>query len=164
MVVRAVFEDPEIAALPGVAEKPDPASWLIREMAIDFPNGSEIMKLTLTDDRPEDAKKVLEKLAHVYTTGMSRDVLADRSVNLKRLQDMVAAAEKDLDREMEDSKTTSAGGLGTSNPEFAAKRLQFLEAEAIDARNEAKKIAAQLVTLRADEQALAKRLEQSPIR
>jgi polysaccharide biosynthesis transport protein len=163
LVVKAVFEDPEVAALPGVAEKPDPASWLIREMAIDFPNNSEIMKLTLTDDHPEDAKKVLEKLAQVYTTSMARDVLADRAVNLKRLQDMVATAEKDLEREMYDSKAASAGGMSTSNPEFVAKRLQFLESEAMDARNEAKKVAALLVAARSDEQALAKRLEQTPV-
>lgn len=163
LVVRAVFEAPEIAALPTVVAKGDASSWLIREMAIDFPTGSEIMKLTLTDDRPEDAKKVLEKLATVYTTQMSDNVLADRNTHLSRLREMVAAAEKGLDREMHDAKATSGGGLGSANPEFVAKRLQFLEAEALDARTDAKKIAALLVPLRADEEALSRRLEKKPL-
>ena len=66
IVLKAVVEDPAIASLSCIAEKGDPISWLLRDLAVDFPAGSEIMRLTLTDVRAEEAKTIIDKVAQVY--------------------------------------------------------------------------------------------------
>ncbi len=163
IVLRGVVEDPEIAALPAVQEKGDAISWLIRELVVEFPNASEIMKITLTDDRPDEARKIIDKVVQSYLAKIANEALENRGKHMKKLQDMVEVARKDLERDIDDARGSSPGGLSSTNPDVIARRQQLIVGEIQDARSELKKIASQLSTLRSDESVLTDRLKKKPL-
>lgn len=51
-VLTAALRQPEVAGLPAIPAEGDPASWLDRELKVDFPGGAEIMTITMTGPTP----------------------------------------------------------------------------------------------------------------
>lgn len=163
LVMATVVEDPAIASLPIVTEKGDPISWLVRELAIEFPRESEIMRMTLTDERPEQAKAVLDKLAQVYTSRLSREAYDSRNVHVTRLREMVKQTEADYQREIDESSNSKTGGTASSNPEVAARRQSLLESEILAGRADIRKITDLITPLKTEEEAIDRRLQKKPL-
>jgi capsular exopolysaccharide synthesis family protein len=62
-ILRPVLERPEVAELSEVRDHGDPFAWLQKEMTADFPNGPEILRVSLNGDRPEDLAVLLNETA-----------------------------------------------------------------------------------------------------
>jgi polysaccharide biosynthesis transport protein len=163
IVLRTVVEDPAIVGLVITNDKGDPISWLIRDLEIDFPSGSEIMRITLHDDRPDEAKVIIDKVAQAYMAKIGNESLENRKQHMRKLQEMVESARKDLDHDIDASKIGTAGGVGQTSPEVIAQRQQMINNEIIQANNEVLKLRSQLAVLRADEDLLNKRLSKTPV-
>lgn len=162
IVLKAVVEDPAIASLSCITEKGDPISWLLRDLAVDFPAGSEIMRLTLTDVRAEEAKTIIDKVAQVYMAKIGNESVEYRRKHMAKLQEMVEQARKELNDDI-DASSTGTGGTGAVSPEVNAQRLQMINTEINQLNAEVNKSRPQLAALRADEDSLARRLSKTPL-
>ncbi len=163
VVLKTVANDPEVAALPAVVEKADPLAWLLREVVVDFPNGSQICKITVTDDRAEDAKVIVDKLAANYLARLKHEAFESREVYLAKLTEMIAAAKKDLNGEVDATGGGSEGNFSGASPQIMAERQHQLHADISRLGNELVKVRADLDKARADEKRVAARLAKSPV-
>jgi capsular exopolysaccharide synthesis family protein len=161
IVLRTALEDPEVAQLSCITEKPDPISWLIRELEIDFPTGSEIMRITLREDRADEARVIIDKIAQAYMAKIGNEAMENRKQTRRKLEEKLEAAKKEHHEDVARSGTTSSGG--TATPEVIAQNQRMINNEINQANNELMRIRDQLIPLRRDEEALVKRLAKTPV-
>jgi capsular exopolysaccharide synthesis family protein len=163
MVLQTVVEDPAVAQLSSITEKGDPVGWLIRELEIEFPTESEIMRITLKEDRADEAKIIVDKVALAYMTKIGNEALENRKRFMKELSAKVEAARLDYQSDLDAAKTASAGSEGALSSEVIAQNQRMINNEISVIRTELSKIADQLKVLRADEAVLAARLAKTPV-
>jgi polysaccharide biosynthesis transport protein len=163
IVLQDVVEDPDIAKLELLAEKGEPVTWLIRDLAVDFPTGSEIMRLTLTDPRVDEAKKIVDKVAEVYMKRIGNEAQEYRTKHLKKLQEMVETARKDLDKGFADGKIGPNGSVVAVSPEIASQRMQMTNKEISELRTDIRKNQNALEQLKRDTTEIQRRLDKTPI-
>lgn len=161
IVLRTAVEDPEVAKLSCVSEKADPVSWLIRDLEIDFPSESEIMRITLREDRADEARIIIDKIAQVYMTKIGNEAMENRKQTKKKLEEKLDAAKKEHASDM--ARAGNNTGLGAATPEVIAQSQRILNNEIQQANNELTRIRDLLVPLRRDEELLAKRLSKTPV-
>ncbi|WP_029631110.1 polysaccharide biosynthesis tyrosine autokinase [Zavarzinella formosa] len=163
IVLKAVANDSVIAALPSIVEKNDPLAWLLREVTVDFPSGSEICKISITEDRAEDAKLIVDKIAAVYLSKMGTESIENRKTHMAKLQEMVEAAKKDLNGEVDASRSGVNGGFSSSTPEVMAQRQQMINNQIIQIDSDLLKIRGLIEQYKSEEKRLAARLQKVPI-
>lgn len=73
-VLRAAVADPQVASLSAIKSQSDPVAWLKIRLKIDFPNDSEIMRVTLTvpNAGAEQGRKIVDTLVATYLAEWSR--------------------------------------------------------------------------------------------
>lgn len=101
-VLDAVVLDPEVAGLETikevVAQQLDPGEWLEKQVVAEFENRSEVLKVSMSGDRPGDvaviANKIIDKYMKIVvdSDGTSRK---DRIEKLQSLRDQKLAALKE---------------------------------------------------------------------
>ena len=163
VVLKAVLNDPEVAALDSTREKTDALGWLIQNVAVDFPSGSEICRITLTEDNALDARIVVDKIARIYLSQMGLESTEYRNVQLAKLREMVDSARKDLHGELGSSRAPGTDGFTSSTPEIMAQRQQMINNQLVQLDSDVKKIRSLVEQARNDEKRLSARLEKLPI-
>lgn len=163
VVLKTVVNDPTVAALPTVQEKDDPLAWLLREVAVDFPEGSEICKITVTDDRAEDAKVIVDKLASLYLTRLKTESFENREAYMTKLTNMIAAAKADLNGEVDATGGGTDGNFSGTSPQVMAQRQELINTDISRLGNELLKVRGDLDRARAEEKRIAARLEKTPV-
>jgi capsular exopolysaccharide synthesis family protein len=161
IVLRTALEDPAVANLSCVNEKADPVGWLIRELEIDFPTGSEIMRITLREDRADEARIIIDKIAQAYMTKIGNEAMENRKQTRKKLEEKLEAARKEHESDVARAGTSSS--VGAATPEVIAQSQRYLNNEIAQANNDLRKIRDLLEPLRRDEEALVKRLSKTPV-
>ena len=66
LVLRSALEQPGVAQLGLVKKQEDPVEWLGEALKIDFPNGSEILTISLSSDSPRDSVALVNAVADSY--------------------------------------------------------------------------------------------------
>lgn len=161
IVLRSAVEDPAVAKLTCITETEDPIGWLIRELEVDFPTGSEIMRITMREDRADEARMILDKVAQVYMTKIGNEALENRKQRKKKLEEKFESARKDHDRDI--SKAGNSSSTGSATPEVIAQSQRMITNEINQANNELTRIRDLLAPLRKDEEMLVKRLATTPV-
>lgn len=161
IVLRAVVEDPATAKLACVSEKNDPISWLIRDLTVDFPIGSEIMKLSLADERADEAKQIIDKVAEVYLAKIGNESLENRKKHMLKLKEMLEGAKKELAKDFPNSR--GASDAPSENPEINAQRQQIINNQIISAESDLTKIKSQIAALKPEVDRLSARMAKMPL-
>lgn len=66
-VLQAAIRDPSVASLSILAGESDPVTWLTDNLEVDFPNRSEILRISLSGDGlPEDLRQLVDAVAKAY--------------------------------------------------------------------------------------------------
>ena len=66
MVLNAALRQPQVGRLDEVRKAADPVAWLEKEIRIDFPNGREILRLSIDSDDREACKTLVTAVTAAY--------------------------------------------------------------------------------------------------
>jgi capsular exopolysaccharide synthesis family protein len=69
----------EVARLPGIAQHADPIEWLEQELQVDFANGSEILRISMSSDEAEEPMVLVNAVTQAY-----RDEVVDVETKQRR--------------------------------------------------------------------------------
>jgi uncharacterized protein involved in exopolysaccharide biosynthesis len=98
-VLQAAIRDQAIASLSIFAGESDPVQWLQDNLAVDFPQQSEILSISLSGDDPsEDQRKVVDAVAKAYVNEV---LFADRNRRLV-MRDALSRSLSKIDDELKD--------------------------------------------------------------
>jgi polysaccharide biosynthesis transport protein len=160
-VLTAALRDPKIAARPTVKEQYDPAEWLEKELAIDFPSGSEVLQVGLSGERPEDIAALVNAVVDSYLKNVvDRENLGrhDRFDNLTKVFNKYQA---DLEAKRKELRTL-AESVGTDDKQTLALQQQLgleqvarTKAELQDLRSKKREAEIELALLEARNQPAA---------
>jgi capsular exopolysaccharide synthesis family protein len=139
IVLTAALRKEEVAHQPTMLKEEDPVRWLSRNLRVDLPPNSEIMRVSLTTPDPDEAALLVGAIVDAY---MNEVVDAER----RRQQDRVS----DLDRlyveketEMRTRRTEFkqlAEQLGTGDTGALALKQQIALQQYAEARNDLSRI------------------------
>ena len=143
VVLIASLRKPEAWKLTVVQKESDPARWLARNIRVDFPGDAEIMRVSLTSEKPEEAAVLLQAVVDAY---MNEVVQVDRNkknARLEMLDKHYDEKEAEIRKRKSEIKSISEQlGVGDSGA-VALKQRVALEAYA-DARTGLAKLRAEL--------------------
>jgi polysaccharide biosynthesis transport protein len=98
LVLNAALRDPKVANLPVVKEQPDPVVWLEKELRVDFPNGPEIARVSLSGDNAAQLKIVVDAVVDAYLVEVVYKRTQHRDKRLKELTDLYNFYQQNLNR------------------------------------------------------------------
>ena len=85
VVLVAALRKDEAAKIPVIQNEDDPVRWLAKNIRIDYPGNAEVMRVSLTCAKPEDAATLVGAVVDAY---MSEAVDAERRRQRDRLNDL----------------------------------------------------------------------------
>jgi len=85
--LATVLRRPEVAELKTITDQPDPEEWLLKELRVDFPSGPELMQFSMSGDRPQELKKIVNAVREVFIQNYGDTTRSERQTRLKQLQD-----------------------------------------------------------------------------
>jgi len=142
IVLEEALKQPEVAKLPVVREQIDPAEWLDKELQIEFAQGSEILRVTMSH---ADAKVPSTLVNAVVQAYYDLVVLADEERRGKRALDLKVSwtrYQENLRNKREDLKLASMAAGSDDKQALAilqrseAERLAEAEAELAQTNSE----------------------------
>ncbi|HEV3079687.1 MAG TPA: polysaccharide biosynthesis tyrosine autokinase [Gemmataceae bacterium] len=86
-VLEAALRQPQIAELPEVSGQPDPLAWLEKHLEVDTTLGAEILRVSLSGDRPDEVAAVLNAIADAYVQQVSQREQSEHLARLQQLQE-----------------------------------------------------------------------------
>ncbi len=105
-VIHAALREPGISQLPLVRDnrwfgkRKNEVAWLERELKVEYAEGSEILRMSMTEERPEELKKLLNAVTDAFMVEIVQAEAADRMVKLQKLRDSYREEMKDINRRL----------------------------------------------------------------
>ena len=81
-------------AVPTLQEQPDPEDWLEKELKVEFVGDSEVLRVSLSGDRPEDIAAIVNQMVDSYmelVVDAENKARAVRRTQLEELSDAIPA-------------------------------------------------------------------------
>jgi capsular polysaccharide biosynthesis protein len=92
VVLNGTLREPSINALSIVQpHQDDTVGWLSSRLIIDYPNDAEIMRIAMKGEKPDEVKKIVDKVAEVY---LREIVYRDKQLRLENEEKLKKAYEK----------------------------------------------------------------------
>jgi hypothetical protein len=164
VVLISALRKPAAASLAVVQKEDDPVRWLARNLRVDFQGNSEIMRISLTGDHPDEVATLVGAVVDAY---MNEVVDADRHRQRERMNDLDRLfTEKET--EMRSRRTELkqlAEQLGTGDTGALLLKQQIALQSCAEARSELARIRSELRRARDDlqlNQAWLKALQSAP--
>jgi capsular exopolysaccharide synthesis family protein len=164
VVLIAALRKPAAASLAVVQKEDDPVRWLARNLRVDFPGNAEIMRISLTDDHPDEAATLVGAVVDAY---MNEVVDAEGNRQRDRMKDLDRLfTEKET--EMRSRRTELkqlAEAVGTGDTGALLLKQQIALQSYAEARNELVRIRSELRRAQDDlklKQAWLKALQSTP--
>jgi succinoglycan biosynthesis transport protein ExoP len=66
LVLNAALKQPGIAKLPILTRMSDPIEWLEKELQVDFAPGSEILRISISGEKPDDPMHLVNAVTQAY--------------------------------------------------------------------------------------------------
>jgi capsular polysaccharide biosynthesis protein len=137
-VLRAALRMPTIASMAMIKlHEPNPEAWLAHQIVVDYPNDSEIMRVTMRGENREELVKLVDAVVSKYLSEVvqrSRDERFAREDMLKKKYDSIVQDFKrrsEAVHKMEQSQRSSNTAAGEIRRKLALAELD----DAISMRN-----------------------------
>jgi capsular exopolysaccharide synthesis family protein len=123
-VLNGALRQPGAAELPAVQRRRDPVSWLANQIAVDYPGGSEILRISMSGDDPAGLATLVNAVQQTY---LQEIVNKERDQRLARLNDLEAshAAYEEKVRTKRATYRQLARTLGTSDSQALTIKQQM---------------------------------------
>ena len=89
LVMNAALKRPEIARLPTVVDQIDPVEWLSDALIAEFPTSAELMRISLSGDRPGDITSLVNGVSEAYLEEVVTKDHTDRLGTLSQLKTLL---------------------------------------------------------------------------
>jgi capsular exopolysaccharide synthesis family protein len=140
----------KIGRLPDLRRAPDQTAWLEKEIHIDYPNGKEILRLSIYADDADTAKVLVSAVSAAYLQEISNQTTRQRQKRIDELQTVTSQYEEKLKklRQAVHERAKMVGGGG--DMALALKQLEAHE-QSMAARHQLVDVETRLRTLETDE-------------
>jgi capsular exopolysaccharide synthesis family protein len=143
-VIESALKQEGVAKLASVRKQEDPIDWLGREIKVEFPRGSEILRISMTSaDPPKDIEMLVNAVTEAYMGEIVEQESRERIARLERLRGLFDSLQKDLRKKRSEYKEI-AETMGASNKQNAAVKQQMLIEHMGQARQELLRLKADL--------------------
>ena len=122
-VLTAALRHPEVAGLRSIPIEGDGASWLDRELKVDFPGGAEIMTVTMTGADAKDATILVNAVCDAYLKQIVEEERRDRVTRYDGLKTLFNKFQDEL-REKRKTYRVSVEDIGVTDKLSVAARQQ----------------------------------------
>jgi capsular exopolysaccharide synthesis family protein len=123
-LLEAALMEPGAADMPSIKRRHDPVRWLQQKLEADFSTGPEILRISLSGDRPEDLPVVVNAIARTYLRDFADEAANQRQAHLKRLQAIRAELEAKL-KPKKEALIRQAPDGGVGDPKVLAYKQQL---------------------------------------
>jgi capsular exopolysaccharide synthesis family protein len=141
--LKEALKQDKTGKLKGVAEKLDPIEWLEKEVQVDFANGSEILRISMSGDSPEVPRDLVNALVEAYqdevvdaeakqrreryellkqTWNRYQEGLREKRLELKRLSEVTGSDDKRMLTALQQNEMAR---LGRAEDELARVRSEL---------------------------------------
>jgi capsular exopolysaccharide synthesis family protein len=164
-VLNAALKDPKVGALSIVAAQPNPVEWLEKEVQADFSVAPEVLRITMSGDKPEELVVLVDALRAAYVKEVVERETNQRLERLATLRgfrekyEVQIRANRDTQKALEQMTIARDGGARGLMLGFLQQQVGQMERDLFQTRAELKKTTLQLEA----EQAREKKLNELPI-
>ena len=86
LVLKAALARPGIADLPTVQSETNPVEWLEEDLLVEFPAGSELLRVSLSGRRPDDLAAIVNAVTSAYLEQIVSKDFTDRVAKSRELR------------------------------------------------------------------------------
>lgn len=122
-VLTAALRQPEAAELRSLPTEGDAASWLEKELKVEFPGGAEIMTITMTGSDAKDSTTLVNAVCDAYLKQIVEEERRDRVVRYDSLKTLFNKLQDEL-REKRKTYRVSVEDVGVTDKLSVAARQQ----------------------------------------
>ncbi|HVS36739.1 MAG TPA: polysaccharide biosynthesis tyrosine autokinase [Gemmataceae bacterium] len=144
-----------VAQLPEVRKAVDPVDWLEKQVHIDFPNGQEILHLTISSDDKDVCKILVDALSAAYLDEVGDASRRHREDKRKELQELVDKLDRELDGLRADIRK-KAEPVGSQDTQVLALKQKLALEEAKRAQHDLEECDSRLNRLKNEQSLLPK--------
>jgi capsular exopolysaccharide synthesis family protein len=124
-VLGAALQRDEVKNLRLVREQPEPLTWLVEELKVDFQEGSEILTVSFIGNDPEEPVTLVKAVTQSYLDKIVNMEREQRRTRLKELNDIYGGTVEKL-RKQRSSMRKLADTLGTSDSQALTQKQMNL--------------------------------------
>lgn len=123
-VLQAALRNSQVAGIRKVQEQLDPATWLARELEVDFPGGAEIMSISMSGDSPMEAAAYVNAVMDAY---IHEVVEVEAQQERNKLDKLTEAHERTIDesRKRRDALRERVDAVGTGDSQALTLKQQI---------------------------------------
>jgi capsular exopolysaccharide synthesis family protein len=160
LVLNAALRQPRVAALAGVRGHADPVQWLEKELKADYSLAPEILRISMSGDRPDDLVQLVNAVREAYIQEVVDKEYNERRDRLEQLKKLYAEYEGGLRdkrrtlRELAESVGSRDTQTLAHKQQLALDRLAMTQKELIQVESELRKARVESGSLPAREKAL----------
>jgi capsular exopolysaccharide synthesis family protein len=85
-VLDAVLKDPKVASLRVIRREASPKEWLTQALVVDYTQGPEILRISMTGDEPQDYVVLVNAVVKAYLEKFVNTEAGRRKENLEKLK------------------------------------------------------------------------------
>jgi capsular exopolysaccharide synthesis family protein len=120
-VLNTALRNPKVAELETIKKQLDPIDWLMKRVGVDFINGSEIMRISISGDNDQDLMTLANAITDAYLTEVVNKEQNDRLRRVDQLKELLTRQESSL-REKRKVLRGLAEQIGTGNPDTVSSK------------------------------------------
>ncbi|MGO9599401.1 MAG: polysaccharide biosynthesis tyrosine autokinase [Isosphaeraceae bacterium] len=144
VVIEAALKKQGVSNLPTVCKQVDPPSWLADQIKVDFPRGSEILKISMTGAYPaHDLEMLVNAVTDSYLEEIVEQEKRERLARLDRLRSLFHELQDDLKVKREKYKEI-AESMGASTNQNAVLKQKMLVEHVGHARQELLRLSSEI--------------------
>jgi capsular exopolysaccharide synthesis family protein len=122
-VLRAAMRDSRIGDTETLRKQDDPVKWLEDNLLVEFAENSEVMKLGLTGENPQDLADIVNAVQTAYMKEVVQKDLSKAKGNIDLLEDIQKIVEDRLQNQQKilESEKKRPADVATANPQLPVK-------------------------------------------
>jgi capsular exopolysaccharide synthesis family protein len=124
LVLNSALRDPKVAKLSVVREQAEPVEWLEKEVQADFSVAPEVLRITMSGDKPEQLVVLVDALVQAYRREIVDKEKNQRLEHLKILRELRETHEGEL-RALQKTQREIGKKAGGRDPAARALMLSF---------------------------------------
>lgn len=161
-VMNAALRKPNVAGLSMVREQPFPIAWLEQAIVVDAYDSPEILRISLTGDRPNELAEIVNAVKDAYLEEVVNAERKDRIARLNHLERIFESTEEKV-RLKEERVSNLAQELGTGDAKTLTIKQQMSMEYFAQLRREHARVRFELMRLQVGDDAAATSLSEDPL-
>ncbi len=149
LVINAALREPRIAQLSLVGGRLDPVHWLSNELKVEYTPGSEILRLAITGEKPEELAALANAVKEAYINECVNAEQQQRRAKVRELEQVFSEAEEKMRRKRNVHRQL-ARSLGTSDSQALTLKQQLAVQQYGELKREHTRLSFELMRTRAE--------------